>query len=113
MTRSMAAIAMLSILAAGGLPAYATDDTECSLATGKCQFPDDGPTVFVSAKVFPEGFGVSVTVFLASGDPEGSVGIATGFAQEVMAFRGWCLKGYRELPQTGGDSVRRMSFICK
>lgn len=111
MTRKAWVVAAAALLSA--FQARAAEDLACSLTNQECQFPDGGALIIVSAKVFHAGFGVEVLVVKRKWKMDDAMVFGSSFAQEVMAYKGWCLKGYSELPARGNDDVRSLSFLCK
>jgi hypothetical protein len=85
----------------------------CYVQDAQCQITDGGPYIIVTAKVFPEGLGVEVSVVSGTWERTSAVTFAESFAQEVMAFKGLCLKGYTRAATTGGDNVSQFIILCK
>lgn len=97
-----------------GVAASAYADETCYIQDLQCTAPDGGPTITVSAKVWPEGFGIGVFIIFNEWEPETALHFSYGYASEVMAFKGWCLHGYEDMSAPReSDKFHAFKFVCK
>lgn len=106
--RRLAPLVALCVMSA----ARSADAPQCVLEDLRCEMPNNGPAVLVSARVYPEGFGLRVLVLHGSWEKPIAVTFAINYAEEVMADRKWCMKGY-ELEITESDKASVLKLLCK